>query len=69
LPVALGIVRQLGDVPDGLARDWVAPGAGADKHRAYAFQWFAMAGAALIGVGIPLMRMRREKHPHSGGGA
>lgn len=26
-----------------LIRDWPSPGAGVDKHRAYAFQWYSMA--------------------------
>jgi surfeit locus 1 family protein len=50
LPVAEGIVRQISELPDGLARDWVEPGGGADKHRAYAFQWFAMSGTAALAV-------------------
>lgn len=41
------VVRQLSELPDGLVRDWVAPGSGVDKHRGYAFQWFAMSATAL----------------------
>ncbi len=41
------VVRQLSELPDGLVRDWVVPGSGVDKHRGYAFQWFAMAAATL----------------------
>lgn len=37
------VLRQLTELPDGLARDWVQPAASADKHRAYAFQWYAIA--------------------------
>ena len=33
---------------DALARDWPAPSAGIDKHRGYAFQWYALAALALI---------------------
>lgn len=33
---------------DALARDWPAPDAGIDKHRGYAFQWYALAALALI---------------------
>jgi len=29
---------------DGLARDWIRLDSGADRNRAYAFQWFALAG-------------------------
>lgn len=46
LSVVDGVVRQTTETPDGLARDWVEPGSGADKHRAYAFQWFAMSALA-----------------------
>jgi cytochrome oxidase assembly protein ShyY1 len=60
LQVVDGVLRQISETPDGLARDWVEPGSGADKHRAYAFQWFAMAGAALVGVGVFLARTGRR---------
>jgi len=33
---------------DALARDWPAPEAGIDKHRGYAFQWYALAALALL---------------------
>ncbi len=36
------------DYADGLARDWIQPGTSVDRHQAYAFQWFAMAAAALV---------------------
>lgn len=35
---------QTDQAADGLARDWIRPDSGADKNRAYAFQWFALAG-------------------------
>lgn len=31
-----------------LVRDWPAPELGVDKHRGYAFQWYALAAMALI---------------------
>lgn len=31
-----------------LVRDWPQPSFGADKHRAYAFQWYALAATALL---------------------
>jgi len=39
--------------PDGAAnealrRDWPAPAMGADKHKAYAFQWYALAAMAVL---------------------
>jgi cytochrome oxidase assembly protein ShyY1 len=33
---------------DNLVRDWPAPSLGVDKHRGYAFQWYALAAMALI---------------------
>ena len=33
---------------DIMARDWPAPEAGIDKHRGYAFQWYALAALALL---------------------
>ena len=30
-----------------MVRDWPAPSLGVDKHRGYAFQWYALAGTAL----------------------
>ncbi|MCM0043483.1 MAG: SURF1 family protein [Burkholderiaceae bacterium] len=42
------IIEQTSDTPDGLLRDWPAPSAGIDKHRGYAFQWYALAAAAFI---------------------
>jgi cytochrome oxidase assembly protein ShyY1 len=36
------------DYRDGLARDWNQPGISVDRHRGYAFQWFAMTAAAVV---------------------
>jgi cytochrome oxidase assembly protein ShyY1 len=33
---------------DTLVRDWPAPALGLDKHRGYAFQWYALALMALL---------------------
>lgn len=53
------MLRQLSDTDDGLMRDWTLPGRGEDKHRGYAFQWFAMSGVtALIWIGLTLRRRR-----------
>ena len=35
------------DYRDGLARDWNQPGVSVERHRAYAFQWFALTVAAI----------------------
>ncbi|RZI43496.1 SURF1 family protein [Herbaspirillum sp. HC18] len=42
------IVEQLSDSRDGLVRDWPRPSLGVEKHRGYAFQWYALAATALI---------------------
>ena len=62
------MVRQTSALDDGLARDWVQPGSGADKHLAYAVQWYAMAGAVAMfwGVAIWLARKRRIAEPAAG---
>ena len=45
----LFVVRQsLGNEIDGLDRHWGAVSSGAEKHEGYAFQWFALALAALL---------------------
>lgn len=57
------MVRQLSDTNDALMRDWTLPGSGEDKHRAYAFQWFAMSAVtALLWVGLT---WRRRVKAHS----
>lgn len=33
---------------DALARDWPQPSSGIDKHRGYAFQWYALAAMAIL---------------------
>lgn len=54
------IVRQTvePDYQDGLARDWNQPGVSFDRHRAYAFQWFALTAAAIVTWLILLWRLR-----------
>ncbi len=48
MPLQTFIIEQVSDTRDGLVRDWPIPSAGIDKHRGYAFQWYALAAAALI---------------------
>jgi cytochrome oxidase assembly protein ShyY1 len=60
-PVVDGVVRQASPTPDGLARDWLEPGSGADKHRGYAFQWFAMAVLAAGGAAVLGWRLRAQR--------
>ncbi len=42
------VLQQTGDAADGLVRVWGRPDTGADKHRGYAFQWYALAATILI---------------------
>jgi surfeit locus 1 family protein len=42
------LLQQTSDAADGLARLWDRPDTGADKHRGYAFQWYALAATILI---------------------
>lgn len=41
-------LEQLSDTKDGLVRDWPLPSLGVEKHRGYAFQWYALAAMAFI---------------------
>jgi surfeit locus 1 family protein len=42
------VLQQTSGAPDGLVREWSRPDTGADKHRGYAFQWYALATTILI---------------------
>lgn len=48
LPTHAFIIEQSSDLHDGLQRDWPQPGFGIDTHHGYAFQWYALAAAALL---------------------
>jgi surfeit locus 1 family protein len=61
LPVLDGIVRQTSDIGDGVVRDWTEPGSGADRHRGYAFQWYALAFAAAIAAAVLTSRNLRRR--------
>ena len=41
------VLQQTSEAADGLVRAWDRPDTGADKHRGYAFQWYALATAIL----------------------
>lgn len=41
-------IEQWSDIQDGLVRDWPKPSTGIDKHRGYAFQWYALAATAIL---------------------
>lgn len=42
------VIQQTNDAGDGLVREWDRPDAGADRHRSYALQWFALAAVAAV---------------------
>lgn len=42
------LVEQTNDTHDGLVRDWPLPSSGVEKHRAYAFQWYALTAMAFL---------------------
>lgn len=42
------VIEQLNDTQDGLVRDWPHPSIGIEKHRGYAFQWYALAATAFL---------------------
>ena len=42
------IIEQSSDTRDGLRRDWPQPSLGIATHHGYAFQWYALAAAALL---------------------
>lgn len=43
------VVLELSSADDAaLVRDWPAPSLGIDKHRGYAFQWYALAAMAFL---------------------
>jgi surfeit locus 1 family protein len=41
-------VEQTGPAEPGIVRDWPAPSTGIDKHKGYAFQWYALAAMAFL---------------------
>lgn len=57
------VVLQTSDSGDGLIRQWVPPGSGAERHRAYALQWYAFAA---IAAGLYLFRVVRILRRHHG---
>ena len=54
------LVRQTGDLGDGLVRELPAAGGDVAKHRGYAFQWYSMA-AATAGLWIFFTFFRRRE--------
>jgi surfeit locus 1 family protein len=42
------LLEQTSATEDGLIREWPLPSAGIEKHRAYAFQWYALSVMACL---------------------
>ncbi|WP_025915570.1 SURF1 family protein [Herminiimonas sp. CN] len=42
------VLEQSSALPDGLVRNWPQPSSGIDRHRGYAFQWFALSAMAFL---------------------
>ena len=58
-PLAAWLVALDRDAPHGFVREWTAaPGLSPDRHRGYAFQWFALA-TALFGIWVAVNIERR----------
>jgi surfeit locus 1 family protein len=47
-PVVVEQSTPDGAAKEALLRDWPAPAMGADKHKAYAFQWYVLAAMAVL---------------------
>lgn len=61
LPVQPFFVQQEGGPDDKLVRAWPAPSLGVDKHKGYAFQWYALAVMALLFFVITGFRSGKHK--------
>lgn len=48
LPLQAFVIEQHRGIADGLLREWPRPDAGIEKHQSYSFQWYALAGLALV---------------------
>jgi len=66
LAVARLVVQQAGGDGDGLVRRWVRPASGVDKHRGYAFQWYALSALiALLTLYFGTRAWRARQAPRS----
>lgn len=62
LRVAPLLVLQTSPQDDGLTRRWARPASGVDKHRGYAFQWYALAAMiAALTVFLSARAWRRQR--------
>ncbi|MGE5651708.1 MAG: SURF1 family protein [Bacillota bacterium] len=60
LDIAPIMLEQLNDTHDGLVRDWPRPSIGVERHRGYAFQWYALAATALAFFVVTGLRRERK---------
>ena len=54
-------IEQLSELDDGLIRNWPSPSLGIDKHRAYAFQWYALSATVLLFFLVTRYQLRKNK--------
>jgi len=54
------MIEQTSDSGEGLVRDWPYPSVGIEKHRGYAFQWYALAATAFIFFVVTGFRRERR---------
>jgi surfeit locus 1 family protein len=48
LQLAPVVIEQHSSTPDGLVREWPRLDSGAQKNQSYAFQWYSLAGLAVV---------------------
>jgi surfeit locus 1 family protein len=58
IPLQPVVIQQESALADGLAREWDPPDLGINKHYGYAFQWLALAAAALVFYLVTHVRRR-----------
>jgi len=62
LPLQAFVIEQHRGIADGLLREWPKPDAGIEKHQAYSFQWYSLAGLAVV-LGLVFSFRKRENPP------
>lgn len=60
------VLQQTSNGTDALVRDWPAPALGIEKHRGYAFQWYALALTAFLFFVITGLKSGRKRERKSG---
>lgn len=57
------VIEQHSAAADGLRRDWLAPGAGAEKNDSYSLQWYSLAALAVVLAIVLSFRKRDDAAP------